>query len=138
MTLEKNKLTVVLDTNVFISALIFGGIPFELFDLCRQGRINLVVSSHILLEFARILQTKFKFSKKMALDVVSEIRRISKIVYPNIKIDIVKQDLSDNKIIECAVEGGAGYLVSGDSHLLDIKYYKTIKIVSLSEFLKFI
>ena len=136
MNSEKNKPRVVLDTNIFISALIFGGVPLQVVELCREKKIHLIVSSPILLELARILQVKFDFNKKMALDVLSEIKRVSTVVSPTAKIEIIHKDRDDNKIVECAVEGLAQYIVSGDSHLLDLGHYKNIKILTASSFIK--
>jgi predicted nucleic acid-binding protein len=57
----------------------------------------------------------------------------SQIVYPKKKLNIVKKDPSDNKILECALEAKASFVISGDRHLLEIKEYDGIKIVSPRE-----
>jgi hypothetical protein len=53
---------------------------------------------------------------------------------PKQKLKIIKQDPRDNLILECAIEGGVEYIVSGDKHLFDLKRYKDIEIVSVREF----
>lgn len=52
------------------------------------------------------------------------------VVNPGIKLDVIKSDPDDNKILECAVACGAEYLVSGDAHLLGLKEYTGIKIIT--------
>ena len=59
----------------------------------------------------------------------------SQIVYPKKKLNVVKKDPKDNKILECALEAQASFIISGDKHLLEIKEYKGIKIISPKEFL---
>jgi predicted nucleic acid-binding protein len=62
---------------------------------------------------------------------------VSKIVEPDIKVDFVKEDPKDNKIIEAAIAGKAKFIVTGDTHhLLPLKKIENIKIVSVKEFLK--
>jgi hypothetical protein len=57
------------------------------------------------------------------------------VVYPKKKLNIVKEDLADNKIIECALEAKASFIISGDKRLLKIRKYKGIKIITPREFL---
>jgi putative PIN family toxin of toxin-antitoxin system len=141
MTLEKHKrkAKVVLDTNVFISALLFGGIPEEVIELVREKKIVLCTSNSILFELARILQVKFKFSRDAVLDVIFELKRIAKVVEPKNKLNIIKIDPSDNYVLECTVEAEADYIVTGDKkHLRALKKYKDIVILLPSEFIKVI
>lgn len=81
------------------------------------------------------LLDKFKVPPEKVEEFLEIIVFDSKIVYPKNKLDIVKKDPSDNKVIECAIEAEASFVVSGDKHLLEIKEYKGIKIVSPREFL---
>src|SRR3989344_2043204 len=86
-----------------------------------------------------ILSSTFWFgdsSKIMEMQrTVEEIITLSKIVEPKSKLDIIKEDPDDNKILECAVEGKVDYIISQDKHLLDIKEYKEIKIITPKDFL---
>jgi putative PIN family toxin of toxin-antitoxin system len=139
MTLEKHKrkAKVVLDTNVFISALLFGGIPEEVIELVRDGGIILLTSNAILFESARVLQEKFKFPREVIFDLVSEIKRIAQMVEPKIKLNVIKFDPSDNPVLECAVEAKADYIVTGDKkHLRSLKKYNHIIIRLASEFMR--
>lgn len=64
------------------------------------------------------------------------VKRASKIVAPQQKLNIIKQDPDDNVILECAIEGKAGYIVSGDRHLLALKQYRGIKIITARQFIE--
>jgi len=59
----------------------------------------------------------------------------SEFVEPQKRIFAVTEYLDDNKFLECAIEAKVDYIISGDPHLLDMKKYKTVKIVTASEFL---
>ena len=56
-------------------------------------------------------------------------------VIPTKKINVIKEDPTDNKFLECAVESHADYIVSGDKHLKRLKEFKKIKIVTVNKFL---
>ena len=58
------------------------------------------------------------------------------LVNPIKRIEIVKEDPEDNKIIECALESGAGYILSYDKHLLNLREFKGIKIIRPEEAIK--
>lgn len=119
---------VVADTNVYLSALLFGGPPEEIVNLARQGTIQLLVSPSILLEVATVLKTKFEWHEADAADVIRSIGYCSELVKPELVIKEIADD-ADNRILECAVEGGADYIVSGDRHLLELESFRGIRIV---------
>jgi predicted nucleic acid-binding protein len=50
-------------------------------------------------------------------------------------LHVVAADPDDDKFLECALVGGASYIVSSDHHLRDLKEYEGIKIISVQEFL---
>ena len=128
---------VVLDTNIYISAVLFGGNCEEILRLATQRSFELIISKSIILEIEAVLKEKFKWSKKQVSETLAYIKNISTLIKPNISISVIKEDPSDNKIIECAIFVGANYIVTGDkNHLLPLKEYKGIKIVSPSEFLR--
>lgn len=128
---------VVLDTNVYISAMLFGGKCEEILKLAGQGLFEVVISKKILGEIKSVLKGKFYWTDKQIAEVIKYIKEIASIVNPEISLTIVKEDHADNKIIECAVASNATYIVTGDRrHLLPIKEYAGIKIVSPIEFLR--
>jgi len=129
---------VAVDTNVLVSATLFGGNPEKILDLVREGKIELIISEAVLEEFKEVLKRKFGFSLDMAELTVSDIKEISSLVTPTQKVDVVKGKKADNRILECGIAGKVKYIVSGDKHLLTLREYKSIKILSPAEFLRVI
>jgi putative PIN family toxin of toxin-antitoxin system len=126
------------DTNVLVSATLFGGNPEKILDSAREGKIELIISEEVLKEFEEVLKRKFGFSLDMAELTASDIKEISSLVIPTQKVDVVKEKEADNRILECGVEGKANYIVSGDKHLLTLKEYKGMKILSPAQFLRIV
>jgi len=128
---------VVCDTNILISALIFpGGSPDEVVQLVRIGEINLYISPFILNEFERVLREKFGYSEEEIRQRSERIISISTIIEPSEKFSVIKEDEPDNRILECAHEAKADFIISGDKHILSLKEFRDIKIVSAPEFIK--
>lgn len=130
---------VTADTNTLVSATISLGNEYELLRLAKLGKIRLVLSPQILAEFKGVVsRPRFGFSDKQVSEVSKQLLAISEVVMPNIKIDVVREDPADNRILECAVSGNVDYIVSGDKHLLNLKGYKGIKIVKTGMILKIV
>jgi putative PIN family toxin of toxin-antitoxin system len=128
-------LRVTADSNIYISALNFGGAPDKLLDLARAGEIQLSISEEILEEVTRVLRDKFGWSQE-ALDLARiRIADFTDLITPTRKIDAVKEDPTDNRILECAVTGASDYVVTGDNHLLKLGQFAGAKIVKASDFL---
>lgn len=129
---------VVFDTNIYISAIIFGGNPRHCLDLAREKDIQLYSSRIILLELAEKLREKFKWDDEDILEALEGVLVFTKIVMPKHKVNIIKADPEDNFILECAEAADADYILSGDKkHLLILKNYKGIPIISAKEFLDY-
>ena len=127
---------VVFDTNIFISAILTPGNPRKLIDLARERKIMLFTSEFIIWEIERILRTKLNMETPQILVILNSVREISLFVSPVVVISAIERDKSDNRILECAVEAKAEYIVSGDEHLLSLGRYGEISIVNASQFLK--
>ena len=133
-------LKVVVDTNVLVSALLFGGTPGRLFDLWQMGAIKPLASKEIIDEYLHVLTyPKFKLSEE----------EINFLLYRKIlpyfdAIDsqpghtIIKNDPEDDKFIRCALAGKVKFIISGDQHLLALESYQKIKILSPVDFLKIV
>lgn len=130
------KPKVVFDTNVYLSAIIFGGKPKKVLQLALQEKVILIISPQILLEIALKLKEKFLWQDEQVVLAIKAINKIAFLIKPKKRIKVVLQDPTDDKIIEAAIAVKAGYIVTGDKHLLDIKQYRKIKILNPSEFLK--
>jgi len=125
---------ILLDTNVIISALLFGGIPRQILELVIDKRVELVTSPVLLSELSDILRKKFRFSSAMVRKVDSEMRNICRIVEPDIQVRKVR-DPADNRVLEAALFGGCMYIVTGDKDLLDMRMWQKITIVTPASFL---
>lgn len=134
----------VVDTNVLVSGLISPkASPAKIISLWRDRKFILIVSEEILKEVEKVLFYP-KIFKKYHLDknsigkYLKIFRAFAEVVKPGEKIRIIKADESDNKFIEAAVSAGAGYIVSGDKHLLELNKFQEIRIIKTDEFLKLI
>jgi putative PIN family toxin of toxin-antitoxin system len=137
MPIESKKPRVVIDTNVFVSGLNFAGKPGEILELFVKGDIEVFISPFILSEIERIFRERFEWGEGNIHRVLNRIKRQTILVHPKNKVSVIKENDDDNRILECAIEGKAQYLISGDrKHLLPLKEYQRIKILSPTEFLK--
>ena len=128
-------LRVVLDTNVLVSATITQGKQFEFLELAKLGKIKIVTSPSIVEEFKEVIsREKFGFSKEQVSVAIKQILEIAEIVIPQHKLNVIREDIDDNVVLECALESNADFIVSGDFHLLELKSYQNIKIVNATEF----
>lgn len=130
----KKPLKVVLDTNILVSALIFGGKPEQVYNLVLEKQITAVISMVLFSELLETLIKKFNFVPKRIEQLERVIKKHFKIVYPKATINAIKDD-DDNRVLEAALESRCGYIVTGDSDLLDLKTFKNIKIVTPDIFL---
>ena len=128
-----SSLRIVLDTNVFISAYFWEGNERNVLRKCRDGDFQLVVSPEILDELAKVLDLKFDVPKSNIDEYITELLLFSEIVFPEGKVDIVKEDPSDNTIIETALMGNAHSVITGDGHLLRLKQFKNIRITKAGD-----
>jgi putative PIN family toxin of toxin-antitoxin system len=129
-------LRVTADTNVVVSGLISpNGKPRELLQTARNGEINLTLSHAILEEAADVLSRKFDWPPEDIAEARQWLSEIARIVTPAVLLEVIKEDPSDNRILECAVSAGSGYIVTGDKHLLRLGVYSGIRILKVSDFL---
>ena len=127
---------VVLDTNVLVSAILFGGKPASLIRLIEEDLCASVTSSPSLDELRRVLMLKFHYPPPVADAVVSEWQTLSEEVNPTEPLHIITQDPSDNRVLECALAGHVHAIVSGDRHLLTLQAFRGIPILTPQAFLK--
>lgn len=125
----------VLDTNVLVSAFVFpGGAPEAVYRLALEGRIELVTSPALLAEFARVLTEKFGRDDHAVREAVAQISSVAVVVRPVDRLEVIREDPDDDRVLEAAVEGQAGTIVSGDRHLLRLGLWRGIRIVKSSRF----
>jgi putative PIN family toxin of toxin-antitoxin system len=130
-------LKVVLDTNVLISAILFGGKPRQILEKAIRGEIRLCLSEPILEELKGVLQrSKFDYSPEMIQFILTELMSIADFVNPSETLNVVLEDSEDNRILECAVEAKVNYIISGDLHLLKLNRYRNIEVLNVAAFLE--
>ncbi len=128
---------VVADTNILISALLFGGPSEQVFLAGLRGEIQLITSGALLKELERVLKNKFKLDVHFVREVIDEVRNVAEVVEVSSHIDVISHPDEDNRVLECAVDGRADFIVTGDTkHILPLKEYRGIKILSPSEFIR--
>jgi len=128
---------VVLDTNVLISAIAFKGKPREVFNKVLKGQMQLAISEDILNEMEGVLSgKKFRYPKGIIRSILNALEDLAEFVIPQKEVKRIKKDPNDNRILECAVEAEADFIISGDNHLLELKQYKNIRIITPSDYLK--
>lgn len=125
---------IVTDTNVIVSAVHFGGPPEEILLLANNGGIELFLSPFILDETARVLEKKLQWERGRIRRLIEALEEVSTIIEPRPEASVVRDDEADNRILDCAVEAKADFLVTGDKrHLLPLKRHKGIRIVTPRE-----
>jgi putative PIN family toxin of toxin-antitoxin system len=129
-------LKAVFDTNIYISAFVIsGGKAEEAYLHAIRGTFTLYSSVAILTETARKLRQKFGWPENKIIRLLKAITRVATVLRTSPHIHEIP-DEADNRILECALEAEADYIVTGDKHLLTRKQFQKIKILRLSEFLE--
>jgi len=125
---------VTFDTNVLLSATLWNGSVAQklLFDLIRR-EIKIYSSTEILSEYQKILKRDFDFSHEEISEVMGKVLAFVTLVNSQMKINIVKEDPDDDKIIECAIESHSKYIITYDKHLLNFKEHLGIRIIRPEE-----
>jgi len=126
---------IVADTNIYISALNFGGTADEVLALARRGSVGLCISPAILDEIEGVLVRKFQWSGTRAQQARRAIRGFAILIKPIGKVQVVIEDEADNRILECAEAGKAAVIVTGDRHLLKLQAFRGIQIITARQFL---
>lgn len=128
---------VVLDTNIIISAIVFGGKPRAIFELIVIDKAIVGITSAALIkEMAGVLKSKFKFSTSRIGQTEQIIKNGFVVAKNSVVPDIISADPADNQVLSAAKSGKADFIISGDRHLLNLKKYSQIRIVSPTVFLE--
>ena len=125
----------VADTDVYISALNFGGAPEEILQLGRAGTVQLFISPTMLKEIEGVLHRKFRWSARHIGEAIAAIQEFAHLVHPKETVQVITEDESDDRILECALEALADVIITGDRHLRQLKAFRSVSILSPGEFL---
>ncbi|MBI4383338.1 MAG: putative toxin-antitoxin system toxin component, PIN family [Nitrospinae bacterium] len=128
--------SVVFDTNVLISGYLWKGKPRQAIQIVKSGVFNLLYCTDSLNELVRILASKFGLTSGEIYRVVLDIQGSGKRVEVTSRETPIKEDSSDNLFVNLAMDGHARIIVSGDSHLLNLKEHKKIEIITVADFVK--
>ncbi len=128
---------VTADTNFLISATQWDySVAHKLLKKLIMLNVRVFTTKELLGEFSEVLERDFKYSKDEISNIAEKILCFVELIEPKQKVDVVKEDPDDNKVIECAIESESEYIITYDKHLLKIKEFRGIKIITPDEFNK--
>jgi putative PIN family toxin of toxin-antitoxin system len=128
---------IVLDANVIVSAILFGGPPADVIRRMVDGSAQGFTSMPILDEVREVLQRpKFALSPEQALTVIEELHSLCRMVGPTNKVRAVAAGPDDDIVLECAAAAAADAIITGDKHLLALRQWRGIHILSPAQFLR--
>ncbi len=129
---------IVFDTNIYISAFVIpGGKGEEAYLHALRRNVALYSSVAILTEAAQKLRNKFGWKEDRVVHLLKAIAKMATVLKTQPHVHVLA-DEPDNRIIECALEAGADFIVTGDKHLLHLKRYQSVSIIKLTDFLKMV
>jgi len=129
---------VLIDTNVMISGTFWPGKSKVLLNAVRRGEITCVTSETLLEEFREILtdpQRPFRLSAQDASRIVDAWRSVATVIAPTSHVAVCR-DPDDNRVLECALDGQAEYIITGDKDLLDLEEFQGMRIINVADFLQ--
>jgi len=122
---------VVVDTNVVISGVFFGGNPGRVLEAWRDGKIELFVSAEVLDEYRRVGERlEDRFPGVSLAPFLALVLANATIVEPAVLPEPVSRDPNDDPFIACAVAGNCDAIVSGDRHLLEVSGHGGIDVLT--------
>ena len=124
---------VVFDTNVLISALIYGGLPRDLLTRVFRGELTLITSVVLMAELEEVLIDRFAHDAPLARTVRAEIELLAEVVDVS-AVERVARDVDDDSVLAAAIAGEASAIVTGDRHLLVLVEHHGIRIVTPRDF----
>lgn len=130
---------VVLDTNVLVSGIFFGGVPGQILDAWSDNRLSFVLTPEIIEEYARVGQSmaaRYPEGRK-AFTAMLEILTVHSPVLAAAPLPAaVSEDPDDDKFLAASIAAGVRVLISGDRHLLDVSGWQDIKVVTPRAFVR--
>jgi putative PIN family toxin of toxin-antitoxin system len=129
-------ITAVFDTNILFSATGWRGNPFQCVERARAGGTLAVTCPELIEELAEKLEAHLGFSAEEVAETPTDYLGFLRVVHIPKVLDAVPRDPEDNMVLECAIEGRAQFIVSGDNDLLVLKEFRGIRIVRAADFLR--
>ena len=128
------KPRIVFDTNIYISAFLYGGRPRGALELARSGQVQLLISMPLKLELQRVLRDKFNFTPPQLDANTKPLWEQAEWIAPRRRLNLCA-DEPDNRVLECAIEGRADFVVTGDRHLLSLPAIGGLVILTPAAFI---
>lgn len=126
---------ITLDTNFFVSATQWDySVAHKLLIKLLEKNIQIFTTKDILQEFSEVLERDFKYSAEEAANIIEKVMKFVTLIETNSKVDVIKDDPDDNKILECALDSGSEFIISYDNHLLNLKSFQGIEILKPEDF----
>jgi putative PIN family toxin of toxin-antitoxin system len=127
---------VVADTNVYVSAIVFGGTYEVILALARAGVVDLFVSPAIQSELRSVLGHTFGWAESQVREALAEVNALASLTRSSVKLSGILAHDADHRILECALAAHADFLVTGDKrHLQPLRTFRGVRIVSPRQFL---
>ena len=123
-------LRIVFDTNVYISAALYGRLAERVLELASANKVTLITSEVILEKLYEKLIDKLVWSENQVQLFLATIRDLAEVLEPDFELAVVPDDPDDNRIIECAIAGNAGLIVTYDKDLLRLQSYEGVGIIT--------
>lgn len=130
---------VVIDTNVIISGIFWPGNSKQILNLVRRRKFVYLASQSMLSELRDVLtrpSKSFHLDQNEVEKVMGVVNSLTEVVSAQNHVNVCRDD-DDNRVLECAIDGKANFIVSGDRDLLDLKQFQGIRIISVADFLMF-
>ena len=126
---------VTVDTNVLVSGVFFGGVPGKIVTAAREGVFTLAITPLLLDELRQVFsRAKFGVTPDAVRLLIDDLEGSATVVYPVKRYQVVERDPDDNAVVDCAVESGSSYIVSGDPHLTEMDVVQGITVVTPRQF----
>jgi uncharacterized protein len=128
-------IAVVCDSNVYISAVVFGGSPRQVLSLAEQGKIRLFVSPTLMSEVESVLERKFEWEPRRVRRIGQPLWKAAVLLEPETEISACR-DRKDNHLLALAVDARVGFIITGDKDLLVLHPFRGVQITSPAQFLE--
>lgn len=129
-------LRVTLDTNILVSALAFpSGRRARIWELAQRGRYQALTSPDIISELARVLRESFDWEEQRVQRAIRAVAHTAEVIALTSTVNVVR-DPNDNHVVECAIDGKADAIVSGDNDLLAMGNHQNIPVIHPADFLR--
>lgn len=134
-----DRLRVVLDSNVLVSAFAFpDGVPYQVLQALVQGEILVGISPFILTEVEGVLRDKLRVLEQTIQEALSLLRACCDVIDPVAEAAVSELTPADNRVLDCAYQGGVQYLVTGDRGIRRVETFQGVSIVTPAEFLQLV